>query len=88
MDIGNLVGMVFVDLKKAFDTIYDHILCRKLESYGVLHRKLTWFGSYLSKRVQCCRVIGFDLQIANIDIGVPHALVHSIFLFILMIYQE
>ena len=52
LDTGNLAGMVFVDLKKAFDTVDHQILCRKLESYGV------------------------------------HALVHSFFLFILMIYQE
>ena len=68
MDTGNLAGMVFVDLKKAFDTVDHQILCGKLESYGVLHRELTWFGSYLSNRVQYCRVNGVDSQIENIDI--------------------
>ena len=67
----NLAGMVFVDLKKAFDTVDHQILCRKLESYGVLHRELAWFGSYLSSRVQYCRVNGVDSQIENIDIGLP-----------------
>ena len=70
LDTGNLAGMVFVDLKKAFDTVDHQILCRKLESYGVLHRELAWFGSYLSNRVQYCRVNGVDSQIENIDIGV------------------
>ena len=72
LDTGNLAGKVFVDLKKAFDTVDHQILCRKLESYGVLHRELAWFGSYLSNRVQYCRVNGVDSQIENIDIGVPH----------------
>ena len=71
LDTGNLAGMVFVDLKKAFDTVDHQILCRKLESYGVLHRELAWFRSYLSNRVQYCRVNGVDSQIENIDIGVP-----------------
>ena len=71
MDTGNLAGMVFVDLKKAFDTVDHQILCGKLESYGVLHRELAWFGSYLSNRVQYCRVNGVDSQIENINIGVP-----------------
>ena len=71
LDTGNLAGMVFVDLKKAFDTVDHQILCRKLESYGVLYRELAWFGSYLSNRVQYCRVNGVDSQIENIDIGVP-----------------
>ena len=71
LDTGNLAGMVFVDLKKEFDTVDHQILCRKLESYGVLHRELAWFGSYLSNRVQYYRVNGIDSQIENIDIGVP-----------------
>ena len=71
MDTGNLAGMVFVDLKKAFDTVDHQILCGKLESYGVLYRELAWFGSYLSNRVQYCRVNGVDSQIENINIGVP-----------------
>ena len=56
MDTGNLVGMVFIDLKKAFDTVGHQILCRKLGSDGVLHRELAWFGSYLSNRTQYCSV--------------------------------
>ena len=71
MDTGKLAGMVFVDLKKAFDTVDHQILCRKLESYAVLHRELAWFGSYLSNRVQYCRVNGVNSQIEHIDIGVP-----------------
>ena len=71
MNTGNLTGIVLVDLKKAFDTVDHQIVCRKLDSHGVLHRELAWFGSYLSNGVQYCRVNGVDSQIENIDIGVP-----------------
>ena len=71
MDTRNLADMAFVDLKKAFHTVYHQILCGKLESYGVLHRELAWFGSYLSNRVQYRRGNGVDSQIENISIGVP-----------------
>ena len=60
MDTGNLASLDFVDVKKAFDTVDHQILCRKLEYYGVLHRKLSWSGSYLLNRVQSCRVNGVD----------------------------
>ena len=71
IDTENLADMVFVDLKKALDTVDHQILCGKLESYGALLRELAWFGSYLSNRVQYCRINGVDSQIENINIGVP-----------------
>ena len=85
MDTGNLAGMVFVDLKKPFDTVKHQIVCRKLESDGVLHREPAWFGSYLSNRVQYCRVNGVHSQIENIDIGVPQGSCFSPLLFLVYI---
>ena len=43
LDLGELVGLVFIDLKKAFDTIDHKILCKKLELYGVQNPELSWF---------------------------------------------
>ena len=63
LDLGKLVGLVFIDLKKAFDTVDHDILCKKLELYGVQQRELSWFRSYLSNRKQFCRVNGVDSDI-------------------------
>ena len=57
------VGLTFIDLKKAFDTVDHDILCKKLELYGVQQQELSWFRSYLSNCKQFCRINGVDLLI-------------------------
>ena len=47
LDIGELVGLTIVDLKKAFGTDEHDILCKELEYYGIQQRELAWFKSYL-----------------------------------------
>ena len=34
LDLGKLVGLVFIDLKKTFDTVDHDSLCQKLIYYG------------------------------------------------------
>ena len=71
LDLGRFVGLVSVDLKKAFDTVDHEILCLKLEHYGIKKRGISWFKSYLSDRRQFCRVNGMDSEVRHIETGVP-----------------
>ena len=52
IDLGLLTGSVFIDLRKAFDSVDHEILISKLESYGLKDIELDWFRNYLADRKQ------------------------------------
>lgn len=50
------VGAVFLDLRKAFDTVDHQVLLRKLTYFNFSAETMEWFDSYLSNREQCVMV--------------------------------
>ena len=61
---------VFLDLKKAFDTVSHKILLMKLKKLGITGKALEWFTSYLSGRSQFTEVSGCKSPELTIDISV------------------
>ena len=57
MDEGHFVGMVLLDLQKAFDTV-DHYFIDKLEALGLSEDVVRWFHLYLSDRQHFVDVSG------------------------------
>ena len=49
---------VFLDLKKAFDTVDHDLLLAKLAVYGIFGGPHQWFSSYLTRREQYCQIGG------------------------------
>ena len=47
MDSGLINGVLFLDLKKAFDTVDHEILLKKLHLYGIKETSYAWFISYI-----------------------------------------
>ncbi|CAB4038282.1 RNA-directed DNA polymerase from transposon BS, partial [Paramuricea clavata] len=68
---GLINGLLFLDLKKAFDTVDLNILISKLELYGVRGKALQWFISYLRGRKQVCKINHEISDRATITYGVP-----------------
>ena len=86
LDEGNYVFGIYIDLKKAFDTVQHQILLYKLQHYGIRGIALEWFDSYLSKRKQFVVTNGIQSDILeSSDYGVPQGSVLGPILFLLFI---
>ena len=71
MDNGKLTGVLFIDLRKAFDCVNHKVLLHKLRSYGVSDQAMSFFSSYLSNRSQTVNFSGVLSEMKEINIGVP-----------------
>ena len=71
LDKNYVVGVVFVDFRKAFDAIPHYILLRKSRSLGVAGDLWCWIRDYLSGRTQVTKINGCQSQAMPVTFGVP-----------------
>lgn len=78
-------GVVFVDLRKAFDIVNCDILIKKLNNIGISGTPCSWFKSYMSDRVSRT-LINAELSFESvIECGVPQGSLLGPLLFIVYI---
>ncbi|CAB4015645.1 Hypothetical predicted protein [Paramuricea clavata] len=82
MDNGKLIGCVYLDLSKAFDTIAHCILLDKLPAYGVVGPELAWFTDYLFNRTQLVEMQNNCSRPSTITTGVPQGSILGPLMFI------
>ena len=68
-----IVDSAYLDFAKAFDTVSQHKLIFKLESYGKSGNLLAWIKAFLTNRLQRVQVGNCLSSLINVISGVPKA---------------
>ena len=87
MDAGLYSCGVFIDLKKALNTVDHIILLSKLSHYGIRGIINDWFASYLTDRTQTTQVEASISSKGKILFGVPQGSVLGPLLFLIYINE-
>ena len=81
---GLLVGCLFLDLSKAFDTMGHSLIIEKLMLHGVSGPELAWVTDYLFNRTQTVDIDNHLSSKEAIHLGVPQGSILGPLLFIVL----
>jgi len=82
---GKIIGVIFLDLRRAFEVVDKEILIQKLKGFGLKGTVLSWFKSYLEKRTQIVKFNGKMSNAVRVKLGVPQGSVLGPLLFLMYI---
>ena len=84
-DSGLLTRMILIDLQKAFDTINNYILLKKMASLAFSNHSIKWFQSYLSDRSFRVNITNKYSSTTKMECGVPQGSILGPLLFLLYV---
>lgn len=65
------MGVLFIDFRKAFDSVNHSILLEKLKATGMSGYLFSWLANYLSHRNQFGQISGKKSALQPVKYGVP-----------------
>lgn len=71
LDNGQVVGVLFIDFRKAFDSVSHPILIQKLKACGISGDFHSYLESYLTNRRQYTNLNGSTSNLTEVEFGVP-----------------
>ena len=85
LDHGKQTDVLLLDFSKAFDTVPNKRLLKKLDHYGIRRQLIKWIESWLWGRTQTVVVNGSQSSPVTVTSGVPQSTVLGTLMFLLYI---
>ena len=85
LECANPVDVIYLDFRKAFDSVPHQRLLSKLRSCGVSGKLLAWIECFLTRRKQRVIIDGTESDWANVTSGVPQGSVLGPLLFLIYV---